>query len=346
MNALPSAPSGSRTASSRATVVAALVTFGLVATACTGPATDSRDKGATGAGSTPASASPSPTPPPTSPFTGRRGATNKPVLAVKIDNVAAARPQTGLSKASLVYVEMVEGGLTRIMAVFSERLPKTVGPIRSVRRSDLELLRQFGRPALAYSGAHPKLRRPVRRAPLVRASPEQVSRGYFRRAAREAPHNLYAHPRRLLAQVSGVSEPRDIGFRFGPAPPGGKRVGRRTAEYPSASYTFHWSKRQQRWLVSMDGEPVRTTEDGRAGAPTVVIQRVDVHPGRLRDPVGAVSPVTETVGRGTALVLRDGRVYHTRWSRPRPKAGTTFTTRSGKPMTFDRGQVWILLTPR
>src|SRR5262245_25594132 len=60
-----------------------------------------------------------------SPFTGRMGAGDK-VLAVKIDNVEAARPHTGLEKADIVYVEQVEAGLTRIMAVFASRLPSLV----------------------------------------------------------------------------------------------------------------------------------------------------------------------------------------------------------------------------
>src|SRR5436309_2495511 len=79
------------------------------------------------------------------------------VPAVKIDNIAAARPPTGLTSADLVYVLPVEGGLSRIMAVVSSRVPAVIGPVRSAREDDLELLAQFGRPAFAYSGATPHL---------------------------------------------------------------------------------------------------------------------------------------------------------------------------------------------
>ena len=88
-----------------------------------------------------------------SPFTGEPVRALKRVLAVKIDNIVTARPQTGLQSADIVYVEPVEGGLTRFMAVFSSRVPTTVGPVRSARESDLYLLPQFGRPAFAWSGA-------------------------------------------------------------------------------------------------------------------------------------------------------------------------------------------------
>lgn len=89
-----------------------------------------------------------------------------PVLAVKIDNASAARPQTGLESADVVYVEQVEGGLSRLMAVYATRLPESVGPVRSVREADLELLRQFDRPILAFSGAQGRLLPLIDRAPL------------------------------------------------------------------------------------------------------------------------------------------------------------------------------------
>jgi hypothetical protein len=89
------------------------------------------------------------------------------VLAVKIDNLAPARPQTGLTSADIVYVIPVEGGLSRLLAVFSSHVPPVIGPVRSAREDDLELLRQFGRPAFAYSGAQPQLLPVVARARII-----------------------------------------------------------------------------------------------------------------------------------------------------------------------------------
>lgn len=90
------------------------------------------------------------------------------VLAVKIDNVAAARPPTGLEKADIVYVEQVEAGLSRILAAYSSGLPPVVGPVRSARETDLELLRQFDEPTLAYSGAQSALQPSIEAAPSMR----------------------------------------------------------------------------------------------------------------------------------------------------------------------------------
>ena len=82
---------------------------------------------------------------------------NGPVLMVKIDNIGPARPATGLGSADVIYVEPMEGGLTRIAAVFSEHIPSVVGPVRSARQTDYDLLAQYGKPTFAYSGAVPQI---------------------------------------------------------------------------------------------------------------------------------------------------------------------------------------------
>ena len=276
-----------------------------------------------------------------SPFTGEPVPSLGPVLAVKIDNLAPARPPTGLTGADLVYVIPVEGGLSRLLAVFSSHVPAVIGPVRSAREDDLELLRQFGRPAFAYSGAQPQLLPVVERARVVDLYDGRV-RGYFRAAGRAAPHNLYARSSQLLAGASGASKARDIGFRFGPAPAGGRPVAAFSVSYPAASFTFRWSAGDGRWLVWMDGKPTRAAEGGELSAPTVVIQYTKIRTSRYLE-TGARPPFAESTGTGTGLVLRGGRAYDIRWSRADADGGTTFTTESGQPMTFARGPVWVVL---
>ncbi|MFF8833202.1 DUF3048 domain-containing protein [Streptomyces sp. NPDC015131] len=317
-----------------AVALAAAMTAGLAACSGTGGDTAPRPPAAT-----------SPTDRGPSPFTGLP-ATPAPVIAVKIDNVRPARPHTGLGAADLVYVEQVEAGQTRLLAVYSSKLPPAVGPVRSARESDLELLRQFGRPALAYSGEQAALRPLIDAAPLFPLTPSDAPGAFFRGEDRPAPHNLYARPARALDAAPDASTAKDIGFRFGAPPEGGTPVNAHTVRYPSARFTFTWSDAGDRWLVSMDGEPARTTDGGRTTARTVVVQDVDVRPSRFRDRGGSVTPYTDTVGSGTATVLRDGRSHEARWSRPSADAGTTFTTPSGDPLTFATGQVWIVLKAR
>jgi hypothetical protein len=282
---------------------------------------------------------PSPRPVPralVSPFTGEPVTALGPVLAVKIDNLAPARPQTGLAGADIVYVIPVEGGLSRLLAVFSSHVPPVVGPVRSAREDDLELLRQFGRPAFAYSGAQPQLLPVVEKARTVDLYDGRVG-GYFRDPRRVAPHNLYARTAQLIAEARGASTAHDIGFRFGPWPVGGRSLASFSVSYPAASFTFRWSATDGRWLVWMDGRAA-----GGLGAATVVIQYTTVRTSRFLE-AGARPPYAQSTGAGTGLVLRDGRSYAIRWSRPAADGGTTFTTSSGQPMTFARGPVWVVL---
>jgi hypothetical protein len=316
---------------SAAVVAAGGLTTGLVLSLGSGPG----GPGA-GPGSSPGSAGL------VSPFTGRPVARAQRVLAVKIDNLVDARPQTGLSQADIVYALPVEGGLSRLMAVFSSSFPPVIGPVRSARLEDLEVLRQFGRPAFAYSGAAPTALPAINRARIVNLR-DGRARGYFRDSRRAAPHNLYAHSSVLRSQAGAASDAHSVGFRFGPAPSGGRTVRSESVSYPAASFRFTWSAARGRWLVWMDGARAGSTEDGQLSAATVVIQFTQVTIPPATGP-HAPTPFAKSTGSGRALVLRDGKVFRARWSRPAGDDGTTFRTASGQPMTFARGPVWIVLT--
>jgi Protein of unknown function (DUF3048) N-terminal domain/Protein of unknown function (DUF3048) C-terminal domain len=277
-----------------------------------------------------------------SPFTGEPVSALGPVLAVKIDNIVYARPQTGLTRADIVYVLPVEGGLSRFLAIFSSHFPPVIGPVRSARADDLQLLAQFGRPAFAFSGAQPQLQPVVEHARIVNLYAGVVG-GYYRNYNRIAPYNLYARTRQLLAEARGASKAHNIGFTFGPPPAsGGKRTRSLSVSYPAASFRFTWDGARGRWLVWMDGQRAATTEGPQLSAPTVVIQYTTVATSHYLEE-GRRPPFAETVGSGSATVLRNGEAYAAHWSRRGPNAGTTFTTGDGKPMNFARGQVWIVL---
>ncbi|WP_438829316.1 DUF3048 domain-containing protein [Streptomyces sp. HUAS TT20] len=269
-----------------------------------------------------------------------RGGTGH-VLAVKIDNVPAARPQTGLDSADVVYAEQVEGGLSRLMAVYATKLPKVIGPVRSARESDLELLRQFDRPTLAFSGAQTKLLPLIDKAPLRPETPGNASDAFFRGGDKAAPHNLYLHPDRLLSATPGAAA-LTTGFHYGTAPAGGRAETSRTVRYPVAEFSFTWSADRHRWLVGMDGTPTKTADGKRLAPATVVVQYVKVRESAYHDVLGNNTPYTETVGTGKAEVLRDGRAFDATWTRTAAADGTEFTTADGTPMNFAKGQVWVV----
>jgi hypothetical protein len=322
-----------RRAATTAALLAATVTTSLMA-GCTGghgPVDDGRG----------ALRTPRPSPSPSTVTRPSQSAARGSVLAVKIDNVRAARPQTGLGAADVVYAEQVEGGLSRLMAIYASKLPKSVGPVRSARESDLELLRQFDEPVLAFSGAQHKLLPLIDKAPLHAVPPGKASGAYFRGSGKPAPHNLYLHPNRLLPSAPGA-DALTTGFQFGAPPAGGKPKTSRTVRYPAASFTFSWSASRKRWLVSMDGTPTVTTDGKRVAPATVVVQHVKVRKSDFHDFLGNNTPYTVTVGSGKAEVLRGGRVYDVDWKRKKAGDGTEFTTNDGTPVNFAKGQVWVV----
>lgn len=271
------------------------------------------------------------------------GPLSGPVIAVKIDNVADARPATGLSQAQVVYVEPVEGGLTRIVAVFTPPYPAVIGPVRSARQTDLDLLGQYGKPVFAFSGSVPQLIPLLHKTALIDASQANVAKAYARQSTHPAPHNLYLHPNRLPTGSPAAQPP----LEFGAAPAGGTATSQQKANYPAASFSFAWSASARRWLITMDGKPYRTTESGQLGAATVVLQRVATRPEAWpEDSTGAVAPIAQTVGTGSATVLRDGQSYAATWTRSAVDAPTRFTvTSSGTDLPLASGPVWILLLP-
>ncbi|ANP56513.1 DUF3048 domain-containing protein [Streptomyces griseochromogenes] len=278
---------------------------------------------------------------PPAPTHGAPASAARSPLAVKIDNVPAARPQTGVDAADIVYAEQVEGGLSRLMAVYATKLPKSVGPVRSARESDLELLRQFDKPVLAFSGAQHKLLPLIHRAPLRAKSPDDAAYAYYRGSGKAAPHNLYLHPARLLSGAPGKAT-LTTGFRYGPAPSGGTPETSRTVRYPAARFTFTWSARHGHWLVAMDGKPAVTAGGARLAPATVVVQHVKIRSSGYHDMLGSHTPYTETVGSGKAEVLRGGRSFDATWSRPSATGGTTFKAAKGGRMNFAEGQVWVV----
>ncbi|HEX7131024.1 MAG TPA: DUF3048 domain-containing protein [Iamia sp.] len=119
-------------------------------------------------------------------------------LAVKIDNLdipgETSVPQTGLAFADVVVEEVVEGGITRFVAVLHSTDAPEVGPVRSARTTDVHLLPVLGRPLFAYSGGNPGVLRAVRESPALVDRGGEWAPAYVRIRGRRPPHNLYLRP--------------------------------------------------------------------------------------------------------------------------------------------------------
>ena len=265
---------------------------------------------------------------------------------MKLDNTPNAQPHAGLANADVVFVEEVEWGINRLAAVFSSNIPERIGPIRSARISDIDLIAQFGNPAFAFSGAQHKLWPLLEAAPFIDVSANKGGEGYSRDADRRAPYNYFGDGSVLLARADGqASTSRDMGFVFGDeAPSGGVPAPKVKVEWPYSKMKLVFDPLSGMYDVWMDGDPAQAEEDdGGQQAATVVIQYVAQRDSGFGDRGGGSTPLIETVGSGTGLVLRDGQAWEVQWSRPDALSGTTYSLPDGSVMPFKPGQQWVLL---
>lgn len=289
----------------------------------------------------------SPTPPPlTSPFTGLPVDALKPVVAVKVDNAVLARPQWGLDLADIVYEEAVEGRTTRFVAIYSSKPAKQIGPVRSVRESDMELLSMFGKVAFAFSGGNRGVLAGVRRSGAIHeVSYNNTESAYTIAGRRRDAYNFVTGTDRVLPHAPQAALAKDVGFRFGtPAGAGtsGKNVSLVWSRYAHTQWKY--DAKTKKYLRYMDGRPAMLRNGKQQSAPTVVIQYCKVRGSRYSDVSGAMSPYTTTVGTGKVVVLRDGKAYTGTWKRA-GSGPTRFVDAKGKDILLKTGPVWVMLAP-
>lgn len=275
---------------------------------------------------------------PTDPLTGGR-VVEGPVLAVKVENIGLARPQVGLHQADVVLAEQVEGAQTRLVAVYHTRFPKRLGPVRSARSTDVQLLPLFGRPGLVYSGANRSVQAKIDAASIV---PIQRSTRDPRRAA---PHNVFVDLASLAKSQTKVGDARALGWTFSADPDqadAGQEATRATSRVGHDTFRFDWSG--GRWTVRWNGKTYVDGDDGKKTVvDNVVALRVHDHPDGNRDVLGAPSVQSDTVGSGKVRVYRDGRRIDGSWRRAKAAGPMTLTGADGQPIALHPGQTWVTL---
>jgi hypothetical protein len=189
-------------------VVAALVSV-LLATACSGGGDKKATPSPTPSKSPTPTVSPTPT---TDPLTGLARRSTAPLVGIKIDNGGLARQyHTGLDRAAIMYQEIVEGGATRLLGIYESDVagPKEVGPIRSFRESDVELVRMFGKMSIAFSGGNTGVKKIIRRAGLngwlVDGSYDAIPSAYRLGEQRKDARNFYTVPATIAARATSAS---------------------------------------------------------------------------------------------------------------------------------------------
>lgn len=276
----------------------------------------------------------------------------RPALSVKIENPRVVRPQTGLEDADVVWEQVVEGGVTRFVAVYHSRIPPRVGPIRSVRPVDPDITAPSGG-LVAFSGGQPRFVRALVDAGLQIVSEEEGHAGFWRDPRRAVPHTVFGDPARFLEQADARhSEPPEPQLRTALRPELATAVvhgaAARALAITLSSYSqpgWTWDAAAGAWLRTETSVPATAASGARLAATNVVALRVDLVDSGTRDPTGAVVPDTRLVGDGTATVATGGKVLDVRWSKTSVRAPLRLATADGLPVLLAPGTTWVELVP-
>ena len=283
-------------------------------------------------------------PPPTSPLTGLPDpsgtALTRPALTVKIENTPEALPQWGIDQADVVYEEIVNGGITRLAAIFNSQAPTKVGPVRSVRPTDTQVVWPLGG-IFAFSGGAAYAVDSIETAPVKLVDESSAGVAMFRDPNLQAPHNLFASAPLLFA-FKGTPTPPPALFTYrGPTT---KAVGRPVSSFvvpfPSIyPVTWTWDTATKSWDRTLFGQADVTGTGVRESPQNVVVMFVNYVNG-----IGTENSYADLQGSGTADVFSDGREVAGTWSRGPSKADIIqYRNAAGATIALSPCQTWVEL---
>jgi hypothetical protein len=266
-------------------------------------------------------------------------------LVVKIDNNPNAVPQNGLNQADIVFEENVEEW-TRFAAVFHSQGSDPVGPIRSGRTQDINLLASLNKPLLLWSGGNAAVTRAINSSELVNLSPTTANgpAGFYREGGRKAPHNLYATTTKAweAAPPDLASPPAQFTYGTGTTGAPASSLPVTTADLRmegSLDVSWTYDAASGRFLRSQRGKAHNDTEGTQLSTENLVVVYVDYQP----SPADRNSPEAQTTGSGEAFVMFDGTVTHGTWTRADEHSPWTFADDNGNPIALNPGNTWVEL---
>jgi DUF3048 family protein len=290
--------------------------------------------------------------PPLAPLTGLPDrtalTTSRSALSVKIDNAPDARPQAGLDLADAVFEEVVEGGVTRFIAVFHSAAPDSVGPIRSVRPMDPNIASALGG-LFAYSGGIPEFKSLLRKAPVQDVNFDVATSAYRKDPARPKPHHLFASPDALwgMAKEKYAGPPPALFAYRAPGEPFGE-ADAAVVKIPYshlASPGYTWDAPSGTWRRAQDGGPHITVSGGQIAPENVIVAFVSTRRLDYVDASGTAVFESLVVGRGDAWILSGGRITKGKWSKAGAESPTVYTDAGGNPVKLAPGRTWVHYAP-
>lgn len=264
----------------------------------------------------------------------------RPALTVKIENIPAALPQRGINYADVIYEEIVEGGITRLAAIFNSHAPSEIGPIRSVRRTDKWIVWPIGG-IFAFSGGAAYAVTDIHLAPVHVVSETVAGPAMFRdNNGRVPPNNLYGIGPKLFALGGSPVPPRPLFlYRSAGDKIGGTAVTKVAVNFPAGyAASFTWNSATQSWDRTQFDQPIVTASGARLSPKNVIIQYVDYAGG-----VGVIGAQAVMLGTGKATFFIGGKVTYGTWSRSDKTQPTKYYDTKGNFVKFTPGQTWVEL---
>ncbi len=266
----------------------------------------------------------------------------RPALAVKIDNnVAARRNHSGLANADIVFEEIVEEG-TRFAAVFHTKDSDPVGPIRSGREQDVDLLSSLNAPLFAWSGGNPGVTRLIADSFLTDLNPFRgFSSAYFRGPG-ENPHNFYSSTGALYAltpEETPGTPSRQFSYVFPDEEFEGRDVLAIDTTLDGNDVRWEWDAAAGAFARFQEGSRHVDVVNGDIFATNVVVMTVDYVPSSI----DSRSPNAQTLGSGPAYVFSNGRVQVGRWTRDLAVGPIVLTDADGETIGLTPGNTWVEL---
>jgi hypothetical protein len=283
------------------------------------------------------------------PVPGGGGVPQRPALAVKVDNYSAARPQSGLADADIVFEEPVEGGITRYVVVFQCQQASLVGPVRSARNIDIGILGEFGHPLLVHVGGINPVLANIEASPLVNVDLGNYPSANLHVPGRVAPYDTYASTATLWGlRPADVTPPAPV-FSFSTTPPTGTPIGSIAIPFSSqADVVWNYSATQNQYLRSYGSTPDEISGAGQESATNVIVQFIQVTYGPWAENSSGALEVQANLyqaASGPAEVFRNGKEIVGTWSRSSLGSATQFTASNGTPITLQPGRTWVELVP-
>ena len=261
-----------------------------------------------------------------------------PVIVTKIDNTEASSPQVGVGKADLIVEELVEGGSTRLAAFYYSQLPKDIGPVRSMRASDIGIVSPVNA-VITTSGAAPQTISRLDKAGITYY--QEGGPGFYRNNDRSAPYNLFTNLRKVAKKASDGKDERPADYLpWGTAGdlPQGQIARTLTADF--GRHSTNW--------VFRDGHYVNKNSFAAQGdrfQPTsVLVLRVKVGDAGYSDPAGNFVPESKFEGTGPAMLFTGGNVVEGTWQKDKLDSAVSLSTSAGE-LKVPAGKVWIELVP-